>query len=262
MPNWCNNSLVITHKEKEKLESLYEIIKEYDETQEGDERSTFFGKILPVPNESSNQGTSRDFRVNHWGTKWEPNILSVSFEEGTQWIEPLKDALLTKDPVVQALFKGNIEYAEYTMRRKQIILEFDTAWSPPMGIMQELVKQGFRTNHVYMECGNSYWGFEMNGREVASGNMCDYMTDAFGNTYAEWLNLEEGAEGKGKKTEKTRSVNRFYPEHGKFFLVDETYDEWEIDWEHDPDKSREKARQLGISDAIWSHVELDIERGG
>ena len=269
MPNWCNNSLVITHKDEGKLESLYEIIKEYDETKEGEEKPAFFGKILPEPVYEPSNSTSGNmpgwyaFRVGHWGTKWEPSMISVSFEEGTQWIEPLKNHLLTGDVVVEKMFNSNMEYAEHTMRQKQIILEFDTAWGPPTGIMQELVKQGFRTNHVFMECGADFWGFEWNGREVAAGNMSDYMTDAFGHTYKEWRELAEGAKGKGKKITKTRTINRFNPDNINEPTTEiVAYDEWEIEWEQDDAKSREKAKEIGITDAIWEHVGLEHIRGG
>ena len=240
MPNWCNNKLVIVHKDEGKLKSLYETIKKYDES-ELDEKPAFFGKILPEPNydevevlptfpeivgmHSVSDWPSLDWRVQNWGTKWEPSIISLSYKRGTEWCEPTKERMLEKS-IRDGLFGGNKERAEKSMMRQQIILDFDTAWGPPKEVIHALVEQGFRTNHVHMEGGMGDFGWIESGKELASGNIFDYLCDSLGLTYSQW---------------KKQLPNGDYSS------------EWKIDVE----RSRKKAFANDITEEIWEHVGLD-----
>ena len=91
MPNWCDNSAVITHKDKSKLEEL----------REQAEQNTLFGFVLPEPDYDKVKVKSAhpeisgkefanpkeawwDWRVQNWGTKWE-----ADFDTGFEFDEDL-----------------------------------------------------------------------------------------------------------------------------------------------------------------------------
>ena len=146
MPNWCNNSISITHPDPAKLEALAQAVRE----------GKFLNHIIPVPEdlqitagrlgdgeeqrqlelkEQANiakYGVANwyDFCVNRWGTKWD-----VDSYEG----EDLK-------------VDGNM-----------LQFGFDSAWSPPIGVYEAMIEQGFTVKAFYWESGMCFAG-------VASGN--------------------------------------------------------------------------------------------
>lgn len=226
MPNWCNNDLVIKHEDKEKLQSLEKIVSEYIE---GEEESKFFGHILPEPeyDEENEEGTMPawyNWRVENWGTKWD-----ASFGDNSSGYSPVKGSMI---------IDGELK------------LNFDTAWSPPFGVVRELIAQGFHVEHIYMEQGMDYWGWEIDGEEIATGSMSEYSVDKFGNTYSEWNDLPDGAIGKGEAKEVTGTSGKY------------TWTEYEHEWEFDAERSKLKAKQIGISEETWNKCDLEIIRGG
>lgn len=163
MPNWCNNAVVISHTDPEKLEALALAARE----------GRFCDFICPVPEDLKNttagflgDGEEQralelkeqanvaaygyknwyDFCVNEWGTKWD-------FE-----------AYEAEDATVKS---GVLEFG------------FDSAWAPPLGIYERLVEQGYAVKAFYSEPGMAFCGvwedgvddyYEiggMNSREVA-----------------------------------------------------------------------------------------------
>ena len=121
MPNWCQNNVTISGDEK-KVKAFVKFV--------SSKQSKFdFNKIYPMPKElegtvsgsedlkSDEQKANSelwkvefgadnwyDWRNMHWGTKWELNSDDIEVED-----------------------EG--DYVEYS---------FDTAWSPPLGILEEL----------------------------------------------------------------------------------------------------------------------------
>ena len=139
MPNWCNNSVSITHNDPEKLRDLVEAVN----------TNKFLNYAVPVPQalfETVAGSVSEDERDAHeaqkkrnlelygakdwydfcttrWGTKWEVDLYSkVEF-----------------DPA-------------------GVTFGFDSAWSPPTGAYQALVEQGFSVCAFYYEPGMAYAG--------------------------------------------------------------------------------------------------------
>lgn len=122
MPNWCNNSLTISHKDADTLDNLMAQIRA-----DGDER--LFQHIKPMPEElrdttsPSDSPNWYDWSVDNWGTKWD--ACHVDFEE-------YDDSIVT--------------------------FSFDTAWSPPIPVYEALADMGFEVQAYYVEFGMMYAG--------------------------------------------------------------------------------------------------------
>lgn len=143
MPNWCNNRVVISHEDTAKLEALVGAIKE----------GRFCDHVIPVPEDLKivagrvgaednpeqielerkteenirkyGAGNWYDFCVSRWGTKWD--------------VDPY-------DPADVVIKNNTIEFG------------FDSAWSPPIGIYEALVDDGFEVEATYYEPGMAYVG--------------------------------------------------------------------------------------------------------
>jgi hypothetical protein len=218
MPNWCNNNVRLTHEDPAKLEEIVQVIKKSEATNEYGETTHYglFEHIMPYPDEINNEW-NWNWCVANWGTKWEADI--SYWEDG--------DSCL--------------------------VLDFDTAYCPPYGIYEALVEQGYSVNAAYMECNQDFWGIWIDGNNEIGGEMSAYQVDKFGRSYVEWDALEEGSEGKGKKTTKTSTYG-----NGETY----SWDEYEIEWEFDEEKSHEKALKIGITEEEWNRCELGNIRGG
>ena len=163
MPNWCNNTVQINHKDPAKVYALVEAINE----------GKFCNFVIPVPEdlqivagrvgdetnpeqielerktaeniEKYGAGNWYDFCVSRWGTKWD--------------VDPYE----------------KIEYDDQH-DKNGITFGFDSAWSPPMGIYEELVEQGYEVVAYYYEPGMCFVGKFDNG--------CDECYDCGGQTSA------------------------------------------------------------------------------
>ena len=145
MPNWCNNSVTITHEDPAKMSALVEAMNE----------NKFCNFAIPVPTALSETisgsygdgekqaalerqtldniqlhgyGNWYDFCVNRWGTKWEVDT------------------------------KGSVDFDGQTVE-----VSFESAWSPPCGVYEALVEQGYDVVAYYYEPGMGYLGKWDNG---------------------------------------------------------------------------------------------------
>ncbi len=207
MPNCCNNRVVITHKDSNKMEALVAAIKD----------GKFCNHVIPVPEslqivagsvgdpeeqkkleedtarnlEVHGYGNWYDFCVNRWGTKWD--------------IDP---------------YEKNVKIDQYG----QIEFGFDSAWAPPTGVYDELVNQGFEVEATYYESGMAFVGRWHNGYDDCiefSGETSATVRDVIGEelddeygiseTMAEYEEIdkdettqwyEEGVESKGLEPHK------------------------------------------------------------
>lgn len=130
MPNWCSNFVAITGPKQR----IAELKQAYD-------NGEFCNAVIPVPQElrdavadgSTNEaliakyGYSNwyDFCVNRWGTKWD--------------------------------FGGD-GGADVEDGGECLTISFDSAWSPPTGIYEELDLEGLRVEACYYEGGMGYCG--------------------------------------------------------------------------------------------------------
>ena len=176
MPNWCDNGLNVIHKDPEMITKLVNAWKE----------DRFFKTIYPEPDYKTtpvpltypeisaqfakseeekakllaNEPTIRedswwDWRVQNWGTKWEVN--TENFEE-------------------PQMADDGLSFFVY----------FDTAWSPPIGIYQKLVEQGYEVDANYVGEGCEYAGIFNN----EDGDLCvgvDYPEGLEGIELNKWI---------------------------------------------------------------------------
>lgn len=140
MPNWCNNSVEISHEDVSKMEALVAAVNE----------GKFCNFAIPTPKELTetvsghcgdgyeqelNQfkmqlnekyfGASDwyNFQVNRWGTKWDVDAYDTVELDGNS-----------------------------------VSFGFDSAWSPPTGVYEALVEQGFKVKAFYWESGMCFAG--------------------------------------------------------------------------------------------------------
>jgi len=143
MPNWCDNTVYITHDDPKKIQVLVDAWKE----------NKFFGTIHPEPDYTkvkvkptfpSIKGNDDpvdpesawwDWRVQNWGTKWE----------------------ITTDE------------AYIDIHENEIKVSFATAWSPPTGIFDKLVDDGYGVNALYYEGGCAFCGQYVDGSDETYG---------------------------------------------------------------------------------------------
>ena len=153
MPNWCNNSVEIYHRDPAMIERV---------------RTAFngeglLGEFIPVPEDLKivagrtgdpaenakiiateelnriKHGYSNwyDFCVNEWGTKWEIGA------DGN----PAQD----------------IPGDEFT--GPGLMLGFDSAWAPPCAAYEKLLEMGFYIRAMYYEPGMAFAGVWDNGND-------------------------------------------------------------------------------------------------
>lgn len=145
MPNWCNNTVTVSHPDPAKLYALVEAVN----------AGKFCNFAIPTP-ESLNITSGYvgaddspeqmalveqqkaniaqhgykdwyDFQVARWGTKWD--------------VEPY----------------DKVEFDDQHDKHG-VTFGFDSAWSPPIGVYEALVEQGFSVCAFYYEPGMAYCG--------------------------------------------------------------------------------------------------------
>ena len=136
MPNWCNNSLTISHKDADTFDNLMAQVRA--DAKSGVDAINLFNHIKPMPDnifrgalgdderkECESKGIPNwyDWCYDNWGTKWD--ACHVDFEE-------YDDSIVT--------------------------FSFDTAWSPPIPVYEALADMGFEVQAYYVEFGMMYAG--------------------------------------------------------------------------------------------------------
>lgn len=199
MPNWCSNSVTITHENPAKIAALAEAM----------DAGNFLKHIIPVPEdldivagrvgaddepdqielerktkenlEKYGAGNWYDFCVNRWGTKWDVDcqgMITVSDDGRT----------------VEA--------------------NFDSAWSPPCGVYEALVEQGYDVTAYYYECGMGFVGKWFNGEDDCydtSGYDSKTVRDAIGEELDDmWCISETMAEYEEENQEEDDELTEWY----------------------------------------------------
>jgi hypothetical protein len=149
MPNWCNNTLELQHRDPAMIERAKTAFAE----------GRFLAEFVPVPQElidtvsgyvpeqealEAQQAANREkygystwyeFCVNEWGTKWD-----VGGGDGT----------------------------DHTMEDDgghRLSVSFESAWSPPCAAYEKLVELGFEVKAFYYEPGMAFAGVWDNGSD-------------------------------------------------------------------------------------------------
>ena len=171
MPNWCNNTVEIAHKDPAKLKELIDAFNE----------GKFCAYAKPVPEElnivagrvGNDQDEAQkkleadmarnkekygyetwyDFCVNEWGTKWDVG--------GDGCFDP----------------------ADLEEGATSTTICFDSAWAPPVGAYDALAELGFEVRAMYYEPGMAYCGTWDNGYDECyefGGETSETVRDAIG----------------------------------------------------------------------------------
>ena len=152
MPNWCDNTLNLTHEDPSQIDRAIEAFKQGKLCEE-------FHPVPPELLEDHGIGTGwYSWRVNNWGTKWDVG------GETAGHVERLDD--------------NNVYFA------------FESAWSPPIQFYQFLEEElGFVVNAMYYEPGMGFAGRFYDGEdqfvqwtslEEARELLDDDLNEAFG----------------------------------------------------------------------------------
>jgi hypothetical protein len=127
MPNWCSNSVYITHIDREKLDRLITAFRAGRMMQE----------FLPCPSKLYDGEGWYSWCIDHWGTKWD-----VGGHDGSDWADWLDQ------------------------EQQRLALKFDSAWAPPIGFYDYLVNhEGFDVRAFYYEPGMQFAGLWHNGSD-------------------------------------------------------------------------------------------------
>jgi hypothetical protein len=173
MPNWCSNHITVRGTNQKEIAEIAEAMKEGE----------FFQSIIPTPEDLLREGSSThggenaelydqiraenmakhgysnwyDFQVARWGTKWDVECQDVQVDE------------------------DGLSVSTY----------FDSAWSPPMGIVEELTARGLQVTLYYYESGMAFVGkweegsddyYELSGEnsQTVRSAIGDELDDMFG----------------------------------------------------------------------------------
>ena len=141
MPNWCSNHITVRGSSQAEIKRLVDAFA----------NGAFCDAVLPIPEELNNPDTGSfggdnaeakdqlraeliekygysgwyDWCVANWGTKWD--------------VDANNPAEIEDDGLSFSAL-------------------FDSAWSPPIGVMEALVEQGFEVTLYYYEPGMGYCG--------------------------------------------------------------------------------------------------------
>ena len=138
MPNWCGNTLTISHEDPEMIVRAKAAFAE----------GRFLNEFIPVPaclkdTTSPNRDNAEeiraqcgysdwyDFCVNEWGTKWD-----VGDGQGIQ-----------------------------TWDDHELIVYFDSAWAPPIAAYEKFMDLGFTVYATYYEPGCAFAGIFEDGMD-------------------------------------------------------------------------------------------------
>jgi hypothetical protein len=180
MPNWCSNVVEVAHKDPAKLKELMTAFSE----------GKFCEYAKPVPPElhivagrvgadndpkqialeeqekinfaKHGYRTWYDFCVNEWGTKWD-----VTDECGS---------------------------SELAEGQTSTTISFESAWSPPIGVYEALVEQGFEVRAHYYEPGMAFVGTWDNGNDdfyEYGGCTSETVVEAIGEELDEMFGISE-----------------------------------------------------------------------
>ena len=135
MPNWCYNKLTVEHNDPAMLDRF---VQAYN-------KGTVCNEFVPKPADIGDGWY--DWCLNNWGTKWD-----VGADMGTDHEQHYG---------LIATVVGN-----------QANCSFDSAWSPPIGLYDKLVKLGYKVHASYFEGGMCFCGVYNDGYD----NYIEYKT--------------------------------------------------------------------------------------
>ena len=162
MPNWCYNYTKITHKNPDKIKELVAAI----------EGRKWFSHYLPIPANlieptdpdlaakgfTTMGNDEYSWRIHNWGTKWDI---------------------------------GNVNINDHS--ETMLDLYYETAWSPPTGVYDEMREHGYVIESEYWEEGGFFVGRWVDGLDesFSTDDAPEYLYHLVERT--KWADDEEAA---------------------------------------------------------------------
>ena len=158
MPNWCNNTITISHDD---MAMMKRVVKGYNQNKLLDE-------FIPIPLELKEgaMNSSELMKIRNWEYKKELDKVREELnrkyfgykdwydycvsEWGTKWD-------IGRDSAPTLLMKD--------IKDKTVTFDFDSAWSFPSGAYEKLVDMGFSIKAYYFEGGMGFCGMWENGSD-------------------------------------------------------------------------------------------------
>ncbi len=151
MPNWCNNTVEVYHPDPSKLKALVEAFNE----------GKFCNHIIPVPKELT------ETVAGHCGEGYAQDLnqfkmeLNLKYFGAKDWYDFCVARWGTKwDVGGDNAYSDPVELKE---GQNDVTLGFDSAWSPPVGVYEAMVEQGFSVRAYYYEPGMAFAGVWWDG---------------------------------------------------------------------------------------------------
>jgi hypothetical protein len=156
MPNWCNNSVIITHPDRAELQRLVDAYNSGQTMQTmhpcpQELRDTVAGALADETAQKALEQRQQeniekygsphwyDWCCDNWGVKWDFGRESPDCPAAE----------------IQTADDGSL----------YVTLGFDTAWAPPLGFYEHLHTLGFHVKAYYFEMGMGFVGSSTNGNE-------------------------------------------------------------------------------------------------
>jgi len=134
MPNWCENNLILGHKDEDRIKLVEKTVRNILDTSSDDlkEEQGLMNSFVPRPSkEVLGDNGWYDWEIKNWGCKWD------IYE---QW---------NHDPK---------PYFDEEKKLHCIELGFDSAWSPPIAFYTTMEERGFYVHATFLEAGCDFIG--------------------------------------------------------------------------------------------------------
>lgn len=159
MPNWCSNTLTISHEDKAMMKR---VVKGYNQNRLLDE-------FIPIPLELREASMSMEklMKERNWEYKKELDKVVEELNRKYFGYKDWYDFCVAKWGTKWDIGRGD-GYGTLTMKdikSNTVKIGFDSAWSPPIGAYEKLSDMGFSIKAFYYEGGCGFCGIWDNGSD-------------------------------------------------------------------------------------------------
>lgn len=142
MPNWCGNTLTLNHDDPEMIVRATKAF----------ERGEFFAEFIPVPKDLCHEDITTWFKDEDKQKAVEALKMANKEKHGYEsWYEFAVNEWGTKWDVGNSQGINDVDTNE-------LVVYFDSAWSPPIAAYESLLNQGFQIYATYYEPGSAFAG--------------------------------------------------------------------------------------------------------
>jgi hypothetical protein len=145
MPNWCNNTLTLSHPDKAMMEKAIEAT-----------RNGFLQTLIPCPKELTDTIKGSVGLPYHQRLLEFKQQLNIEFFGHATWYEWALENWGTK---------WDISDIEGVTQPDSFIIVFQSAWSPPTKAYEKLHEMGFNVHAYYYEGGCAFCGEWKDGQD-------------------------------------------------------------------------------------------------